>query len=543
MESLCADVLVVGGGLAGFRAAVAARQAGADVVVTYHAHGASPYVIGFNAPIGAEDPRDSPDVFFDDMIRGGYGLNDRRLVRVLAHGSIDAFNELAALGVPFAQRDGRTAQRHLSGNTYPRSVYIPDGTGGALLQALKRQARDLGVRTLSPYQVVELLKHDSAVVGAMLRRSNGQSLLSIRARATVLATGGIGRLFAGSTYPSDVAAEPLAMALEAGAGLLDMEFVQFEPVVTVWPEACRGMEMPTAMLGDGAQLRNVLGERFMLRVNPPHAERGIEKARMALYIQREIDEGRGLPEGGVIFDTTLLPPDRRESYVSHCSRLRRAGVDPATQAPVVAPAAHSLMGGIGIDAGGATGVPGLFAGGEAAGGLHGASRVAGNGCADTLVFGAVAGRTAAREQLSLGALAWPVIEAQAIARLDPERAPARELSREVKARIRGILAERAGIWRSGEGLDQGLGQLRGLMHELEVSRGAESVADAIEARQAQRMCLVACTIVNGALLRAESRGAHQRRDHPQPDDSRFLHHLTFRLTASGVLSAEATPIH
>jgi succinate dehydrogenase/fumarate reductase flavoprotein subunit len=542
IERASTDVLVLGGGLSGHRAAVAARQLGVDVTIAYRGHGASPYVIGFNAPIGAADERDTPQVFFDDMVRGGYGLNDRRLVRVLAEQSIDAYEELAALGVPFAMRDGKVAQRHLSGNTYARSVYIAEGTGGALLQALRARSREIGAKTIGAHRVVDLLRDDGEVVGALLWKPHSETLVAVRARATVLAMGGIGRLYAGSTYPADVAADALGMAFDAGARLIDMEFVQFEPVVTVWPEACRGMEMPTAMLGDGAQLRNALGERFMLRVNPPLAEQGMEKAKMALHIQREIDEGRAFPQGGVLFDTTLLEPDRLESYVSHCSRLRSAGVDPAKQAPIVAPAAHSIMGGVAIDDHGAAGVPGLYAGGEAAGGVHGASRVAGNGCADTLVFGALAGRGAAAGLLPDRSRSWVRIEGDAVSALKALNNGRASGASELKDRIRATLASCAGIWRSKASLRDGLGELQRIDDRLAHGAGAH-IADVIELLEARRMALVARTIVGAALSRTESRGAHQRTDFPERDDAKWLCHTSFSRGANGELVEQTTPIH
>jgi succinate dehydrogenase/fumarate reductase flavoprotein subunit len=393
------DVLVLGGGMAGHRAAVAAREAGASVTMAYFARGASPFVIGCNAPIGHADERDGPEVFFDDMVRGGYGLNDRRLVRVMAEQAAEAWRELTAIGVRFAGDGQRLSQRHLSGNTYPRSIFIPEGTGRVILEHLGAHAEAIGVRALPGQKIVALLQDGDAVVGAMLWDRRGREFCAVTARATVVAMGGIGRLYGDSTYPTDIGSDAYGLALKAGARLLDMEFVQFEPVVTVWPEGCRGMEMPTAMLGDGAHLLNAQGERFMFRYNPDHGEKQIEKARMSLCIQTEIDEGRGLPDNSVIFDTTVLPPDKLESYVTHVRRLRAEGVDPASTPPHVRPAAHSQMGGIAIDDTGWSGVPGLYAGGESAGGVHGASRLAGNGCSDTLVFGALAGRGAAAGML------------------------------------------------------------------------------------------------------------------------------------------------
>jgi len=277
-----ADVLVLGGGLAGHRAAVAARSSGASVALAYHARGASPNIIGFNVPLGDADQRDSPDAYYEDMVRGGYGLNERRLVRALADGAKPALAELDAIGVPFARNGDKFAQRHLAGNTYARSVYHPNGIGRLVLERLIGYCRELGVQAYSGWRAIALLRDATGVVGALLVKRNTQELLAIHAGATVLATGGIGAIYTDSTYPADVAADSYAFAFDAGALLIDMEFVQFEPTVVVHPEACKGMEMPTAMFGDGAQLLNANGERFMFRHNPDHGEMQIEKARMSL---------------------------------------------------------------------------------------------------------------------------------------------------------------------------------------------------------------------------------------------------------------------
>jgi succinate dehydrogenase/fumarate reductase flavoprotein subunit len=278
-------------------------------------------------------------------------------------------------------------------------------------------------------------------------------------------------------------------------------------------------------------------------VNPPLAEQGMEKAKMALHIQREIDEGRAFPQGGVLFDTTLLEPDRLESYVSHCSRLRSAGVDPAKQAPIVAPAAHSIMGGVAIDDHGAAGVPGLYAGGEAAGGVHGASRVAGNGCADTLVFGALAGRGAAAGLLPDRSRSWVRIEGDAVSALKALMNNGRASgASELKDRIRATLASCAGIWRSKASLRDGLGELQRIDDRLAHSAGAQ-IADVIELLEARRMALVARTIVGAALSRTESRGAHQRTDFPERDDAKWLCHTSFSRGANGELVEQTTPIH
>jgi len=537
------DVLVLGGGIAGHRAALAAREAGRSVALATLAQGSSPFIIGANVPLGIADPADGPEVYFDDMVRGGYALNDRALVAAMADQAVPAFHELDALGVPFARQDGRVLQRHLSGNTYPRSVYVPEGTGRVILEYLRAHAQASGVELHQGWKVLTLLQDDGMVRGALLAKRHTGELLTIRARATVLAMGGIGRLYDDSTYPADVAADAYALAYDAGATLIDMEFVQFEPVVTVWPEACRGLEMPTAMLGDGARLLNARGERFMFRHNPEHGEKRIEKARMALCIQQEIDEGRGFPDGSVLFDTTAVPRERLESYVSHCRRLRAAGLDPAREGPRVRPAAHSQMGGVRIDAQGWSGVPGLYAGGEAAGGVHGASRLAGNGGSDTIVFGAIAGRGAAAGLLPDIAPDWAAIERAALAPL--RRATGvggRVAPDKVKLAVRRLMARGAGLYREAAGLEAAAAEAEHLQATVDAGLEAEGTTEAVAALEARNMVLTARLILHAALLRTESRGAHQRRDHPRQDDAAWLRHLACHRGAEGQPAVDALPI-
>ncbi|WP_426990920.1 FAD-binding protein [Cupriavidus sp. 30B13] len=547
-----ADVLVLGGGLGAYRAAIAAKQRDARlrVVMAYRAHGASPHIIGFNAPIGAataDAPGDSSATYYEDTLRGGRGLNHAPLARHLAEHAAAAFEELVALGVPFSRQGahGPFAQRHLSGNSCARSVFVPGGTGRAAMSALIRHARAIGIEAIAGHQVVDLLRDGDRVAGALLWKPHSDRLVACGARAVVIALGGIGRLYEDSTYPADVNADAYGLALDAGAALMDMEFVQFEPVVTVWPPACRGMEMPTAMLGDGARLLNARGERFLASGEHPQGERGMEKARMAMLIQREIDAGRGWPEGGVRFDTTVVPPDKLESYVSHCARLRRAGVDPARTAPLVAPAAHSMMGGIAIDARGWTGVRGLYAGGEAAGGVHGASRLAGNGCTDTLVFGALAGSSAAEDAASLPP--WQAAAAAAAARRcladaglghgdagPPGQADAARQS------IRHALSRAAGIWRTGAQLAAARDSVAALRGQLRAGGGAD-LATLLARITARRMADAAGAILGAALMRRESRGAHQRTDFPARDDARWRGNIHLRRQDGGAVAATFVP--
>ncbi len=541
VAALATDVVVLGGGLAAYRAAIAARESEAEVIMVYAGSGASPHVICFNVPLGVED---SAAVYVEDMLRGGARLNDRALVEALATDTPVALVELEALGLDLVRRGDHYAVRHLAGSSRPRSVYAARGLGAGALRRLDARARDLGVRIEPGCKVIALLTAGGEVVGALAIRRWGRELVAVRAGAVVLAMGGIGRLYGDSTYPADVAGDAYALAYDAGARLVDMEFVQFEPTIVTHPVGCTGLEMPTAMLGDGAHLVNALGERFMFRVNPEYGETRIEKARMSLAIQREIDEGRGLPDGGVIFDTTAVPADLLEGYPSHVKRLRDAGLEPTREGPHVRPAAHSHMGGVRIDANGWSGVPGLWAGGEAAGGVPGASRLAGNSASDVLVFGARAGRAAA------GSLAraartrdWGRIEASATAAIEAATGRTHGATpEEIKSSVRRVMARSAGLYRREGGLKEGLVELEALAREVDDGLRARDVDEAVAGLEARNMVLVARMVVSAALARTESRGAHQRTDFPVQDDAAWLRHLALVRDADGGLELETVPI-
>lgn len=526
VEVVEADVLVLGGGVSGYRAASVAAASGASVVHAYRARGASQYIFGFNVPLAHKDPRDTLETYSQDIIRGGYGLNDRNLVQVLVEGAKMALDQLVEIGVPFARNGEKFDQLALSGNTYPRSVYHPNGLGPLAIGKLDEYCSRLGVSKYAGWKAIALLQDDGEVVGALLSKISTSQLLVVHARATVLATGGVGQIYADSTYPADVAADSYAMAHAAGATLIDMEFVQFEPTVTVYPSECRGLVMPTAMFGEGAQLRNALGERFMQRYNPEHAELRIEKARLAHCIQKEISEGRGFPDGTVAFDTTVVPPHRLDNHVEKMKRLRAKGFDPTKEAPRVRPAAHSHMGGVKINAGAWTGVPGLFAAGEAAGGVHGASRLAGNGASDVFVMGGVAGRSAAGSRVNLEGRNWQAVHDRALAPLRAtEKHSGETKPDEIKASIRETLLNAAGLYRDKESLENGLTKLDAVRKEIEAGLSTRDSKESIRALEAENMVTVARFVIQSALQRQESRGAHQRIDFPETNDKAWLCHV------------------
>lgn len=535
------DVLVLGCGAAGYQAAAAAARQGLEVCQVGLARGASPFILGFNTCLADGDARDSQALFFDDTFEGGYRLADPALVQALAQQAPLAFRELLDLGVPFAMQDGRPLLRHLSGSRYPRSVYVARGTGNAILRAVSADVRELGVQAHTASRVLSLLAAGGRVVGALAIDSRTQRLTAFLAGNTVLAMGGIGGIYSDSTYPVDVEGSSYSLALDAGATLRDMEFVQFEPTVVLNPPGVRGMEMPTAMLGDGAVLKNVLGERFMCTYNPGGCEKQIEKAKMALCIQREIDEGRGTTSGAVYFDATVLAPDCLQGYVTHYQRLLRAGLDPQSQPVEIHPAAHSLMGGVRIDAHCRSDVPGLLVCGEAAGGLHGASRIAGNGAADAITFGRLAGLSAAedvvppdaaqRDDATQQIRAWLAAAGGAPAgqrsgeRQDPAVAQYVE-------RVSGIMSAQFGIRRAGPAMAQGVASLRAIHDEI---RSAWDGSPLHPMARARSIALVALTIAESALRREESRGAHYRTDFLARDDAHWLRSNLAALDAAGAL--------
>ena len=534
---LAADILVIGGGIAGLQAALAAAKQGARVAVAHAAQGASPYVLGVNSPLSDQD---TPALYADDMVRGGYGLNDRRLVHVLAEEAGPAVLELAALGVPFARNGDRFRQRHLSGNTCARSVFVPEGTGRAILDALTQEIERRGIQRLPGYRALQLLGSGGAVVGALLHSRQRNELVAVAAGTVVLAAGGIGRIYEDSTYPADVAADSCALALEAGAALIDMEFVQFEPTVTVFPEACRGMEMPTAMLGDGAQLINAAGERFMQRYNPEHLEKRIEKAKLALCIQQEIDEGRGFPDRSVVFDTTRLDPVTLEGYVTHVKRLRAAGVEPLREPPRIRPAAHSIMGGVQIDQDCRSEVAGLFVCGESAGGIHGASRLAGNGGGEIVTFGRIAGRAAGSAR-SRDIDPVPLAR-KALDRLcETCRRPADAEPGDAAARLGALMTASCGLYREARELDRALATVRGERAAWQDGAAAATLDDLAANRSTYNRLLAAETILAAALRRAESRGAHQRRDFPTMGDD-WTCHISTTLQSDRTLAQALVPV-
>ena len=370
------DVLIVGGGLAGLNAAAELRERHPELAVTIAdvGGGASSEIMGFCAPVA---PGDSPALFRQDILAAGGGLNAPELASILAERALPEMRRLEAMGVAFdREADGSYAVIRSIGSTCPRVIHAGTTTG-------KQALRLLAAPTL-PVRVVRLLKGRSGRIAGALT-AEGEV---IEAKAVILAGGGFAGLWKFSTWSKALRGDALVLAMEAGAELCNLACVQFEPTVTVWPEAARGFPVITTLLHEGGKLYDAAGNDLVAEGVPP-------KRELAIRIQRAIDAGRAFEHGGVRYDLSALDdaalqrkyPEYRQKYLTWFGSMDRAVFE-------VRPGAHTTLGGIRIDGSAATTVPGLFAAGEAVGNLHGRDRLGGNAGLEVFVFGRIAGASA-----------------------------------------------------------------------------------------------------------------------------------------------------
>src|SRR5437016_11622509 len=402
-RSRVCNVLVIGTGAAGLRAAIAATQAGSQVLVVGKRDRLDAHTVlaagGINAVLGTRDPQDTWEQHLADTLREGYLRGHPRVVEIMAREAPDAVRELAAWGCRFATlEDGRLDQRFFGAHKYRRTCYAGDYTGRAILYTLASKAQELGIPVSEDQYVSRLLVADGVCFGAY-----GFDLVSgertvFEADAVILATGGHTRIWRRSSSRRDENfGEGMFLALQAGCRLRDMELVQFHPTGMVSPEEAAGVLVTEAVRGEGGRLLNVRGQRFMSRYDAERMELST-RDRVALANYTEIAEGRGGPNGGVFLDVSHVP---KEIIVTKLPRMYRQFIeyqmlDISREPMEVAPTAHYSMGGIVVEPEThATEVVGLYAAGECTAGLHGANRLGGNSLAETIVFGKRAGVAAA----------------------------------------------------------------------------------------------------------------------------------------------------
>ena len=528
-ELLETDVLIVGAGAAGLRVAIELARAGVDVLVLGKRRHGDAHTVwaagGINASLGNVDSDDRWQIHAADTIGEGHFVNDPRAVETLAREAPERVLELWDWGCPFSlTEDGSLNQRYFGAQSFRRTCFAGDTTGEAILGTFVAKAREEGVPYREDVYVTKLLKSGGRVNGAAgFDLGSGRKLL-FGARAVVLAAGGYTSIYRrGSSRPDENNGDAMALAYEAGAALKDMEFVQFHPTGMVEPEEMDGRLVTEAVRGEGGRLYNVEGERFMERYSPEHMELDARDV-VARANYREIQEGRGTPDGAVLLDISHRDPEYIEERLPNMfEQFMEQGVDITEEPMKVSPTAHYGMGGIEVDpCTCATAVEGLFAVGESAAGVHGANRLGGNSLAETVVFGKILGEFLADALADLPPL--PLDGGAALehfADLDAlgggaDPAEAEELIDE----LRDLVWDHAGIVRTGGGLREGIEGLRRVedrADRLEVRdasshRPARGLEHALNLRA---MLVVAEAVMRGALLREESRGAHHREDFPE----------------------------
>ncbi len=534
------NVLVIGTGGAGLRAAIAARQAGVDVVVIGKRSRLDAHTVlaagGINAALGTVDPQDSWQQHFADTMREGYYLSDPRVVEIMTSEAPAAINELADWGCPFARTsDGKLDQRYFGAHTYRRTCYAGDYTGRAVLSTLAEQAQKLAIPVIEDQYVSRLLTADGQCFGALAFDLHTGDRTVFAADAVILCGGGHTRIWRRSSSRRDENyGEGMWLAFQAGARLMDMELVQFHPTGMLLPEEAAGTLVTEAVRGEGGRLYNAQGERFMQRYDPQRMELS-SRDRIALANYTEIKEGRGGPNGGVFLDVTHLG---KELILDKLPRMYRQFVeyqmlDIAKEPMEVAPTAHYSMGGIVVDPPThATEVGGLYAAGECTAGLHGANRLGGNSLVETLVFGRRAGEAAARfSRERESQLRSRRVVDEAHDDLDSLIHNGTELSRALQRAVRNVMWEHCGVVRAASNMERALGMLdavRSVLPSVDVRPSEEGWDDLAHVLDVQAMLGTAEATLRGAIAREETRGAHNRADFPELDPAMEVNFIVGR---------------
>jgi succinate dehydrogenase / fumarate reductase, flavoprotein subunit len=576
VERLKYDVVVIGAGGAGLRAVIEARQRGLSVAVVCKSLFGKAHTVmaegGCAASMGNANPNDDWQVHFRDTMRGGKFLNNWRMAELHAKEAPDRVWELETYGALFDRTpDGRISQRNFGGHTYPRLAHVGDRTGLELIRTMQQKIVSLQQEDFAEYgdyearvkvfaecTVTELFKDDSAgrsrIAGAFgYWRDSGRFIL-FEAPAVVLATGGIGKSFKVTSNSWEYTGDGHALALRAGATLINMEFVQFHPTGMVWPPSVKGILVTEGVRGDGGVLKNSEGKRFMFEYVPDvfkgqyadseeEADRWytdqennrrtpdlLPRDEVARAINSEVKVGRGSPHGGVFLDiaSRLTAEEIKRRLPSMYHQFKElADVDITAEPMEVGPTCHYVMGGIEVDPDTASSsVPGLFAAGECSGGMHGSNRLGGNSLSDLLVFGRRAGLGAAFYVESLAAR--PTISQSdvdlaartALQPFDPPAAGVEENPYTLHTELQQSMNDLVGIIRKAEEIAQALAKLDDIkkrIRNVTVEGHRQFNPGWHLALDLRNMLLVSECVARAALMRTESRGGHTRDDHPQMD--------------------------
>jgi succinate dehydrogenase / fumarate reductase flavoprotein subunit len=554
------DVLVVGAGGAGLRAAIEASSMGVTVgLVCKSLLGKAHTVMaegGVAAALANVDEQDGWETHFCDTMNGGKMMNNWRMAQLHAQEAPDRVRELERWGAVFDRtKDGKILQRAFGGHKWKRLCHVGDRTGLEMIRTLQDRGVHQGITVYMECAITRLLKDGNKVSGAFgYFREDGRYVL-FKAKAIVLATGGVGKSFPVTSNSWEYTGDGHALAYDAGAQLIDMEFVQFHPTGMVWPPGVRGILVTEGVRGEGGILRNSKGERFMFKYLPEatrndYAETEEEakiwvdaairgektqarrppelstRDNVARSIYLEVKAGRGSPHGGVFLDISYQDPDRvKKKLPSMYHQFKElADVDITQQPMEVGPTMHYIMGGVRVDADTAESqVPGLFAAGEVSGGMHGGNRLGGNSLSDLIVFGRRAGAGAA-EYAKKHTAAPSIVDDQIKAAIDEMEAPFNRKDGknpyELQRKMHEIMSTYVGIFREENDLKKGISLLEALKEEIkQVSiSGTKTYNPGWHmCRDLRNMIICSEAIARSALSRTESRGAHSRLDYTETD--------------------------
>ncbi len=577
------DVLVIGAGGSGLRAAIAAQEAGAKVAVICKSLLGKAHTVmaegGIAASLGNLWPDDNWKVHFRDTMHGGKMLNNWRMAQLHAQEAPERVLELEDWGALFDRTDeGLISQRDFGGHRYARLAHVGDRTGLEMLRTLQQQAVSLGIDVFMECTVTELFKDGNRIAGAFAYWRDTGRFLVFSSSTLILATGGIGKSYQVTSNSWECTGDGFGLALRAGAALMNMEFVQLHPTGMAWPPSVRGLLVTESVRGDGGVLRNSEGKRFMFNYvtdyfkaetadTEEEADRWYEDKKnnrrppellprdeVARAINSEVKAGRGSPHGGVFLDiASRRTPEfiqRRLPSMYH-QFMELADVDITKEPMEVGPTCHYVMGGVEVDPDtqASSTVEGLYAVGEVSGGMHGSNRLGGNSLGDLLVFGARAGvdAAAAAEQMKNNRPQISDADVTAAAKnaLTPFEEEGGENPYTIQHDLQQTMQNLVGIVRTAEELTQALEDLKALKERvahLEVEGNRQYNPGWHLAIDLRNMLMVSECIATAALQRRESRGGHTRDDFPQPDPEWGKKNIILTLDAHGDLHSETKPL-
>lgn len=550
------DVLIVGGGVAGLMAAVAAKSVDPALKVILldkcevKKSGSSVQAKGFAAVGDYSFPSDSTELHLADTIESGCGLNNVKLAKLVTENIGSLVKEIECMGLLLDRKNAflyASPNETSAGHSHYRHVHLLDGTGKALLDVLQREALRRGVVLQSGVFVTELLVEDGVALGAVGFAVKTGKVVAFMAGSIVIATGGAGDVYARTTNPHQVTGDGIYLAFNVGAELMDMEMVQFYPVNYVYPRALRGKNVG----GYGqAKLYNVNDERFMERYDPVNME-NTTRDKLSQAITAEISKGNGTDHGGVYIDQTGLGEGYYARFPVEVQTCLDGGLDIKMERGEVAPAAHYLMGGIRVDECCESTISQLFAAGEVAAGVHGANRLANNSLSDTLVLGHTAGGVAAlssqdnRLQISKGTLSHHLSDTRKWLQSLITAGNGQCTPFEAKDTLRRIMWEHVGVVRSKESLERAIQYFCQQDSSLSLTITTTALRanfELVEGLEAFYMLGVGRIIAEAALYRKESRGAHYRLDYPERDDTHWMRNIVIQKAEEGMKMLLRPPI-